>query len=418
MASSNGFLFFVHKTRMSLDAIYFDYAATTPLDPRVFDAMVPYLNGPGAHFGNPNSLHGYGQEALAALDDARVRIARAIAASRDEIFFTGSATEANNLALRGSTQAFCHDHPDIKKPRIIVSAIEHASVRETAAELERNGLAEVVEIPVAPDGIVDLDFLERAINGKTALISCMWVNNETGVVQPVGEIASLVLKYKRIHKEKKWPCVHSDAAQAVGFFDVAVTKTFVDFLTLSAHKIYGPKGVGALYVRGGVSGRTCVPVITGGGQEDGLRAGTENVPGIVGFASALELCVRERTVETARMRDLGLYFIARLRAAIPELVVYGEHADRSPGIINVRIPEFHRLWLALNIAHIAVSTGSACHQRRPIPSHVLRAMGFGQDEISQSVRFSFGHGTTRAKIDAAIERIIMAYDRLKEKSAL
>lgn len=395
------------------ESLYFDYAATTPLDPRVADATAPFLDPQKNLFGNPGSLHGYGQTALAALDDARTRIARTLTAGRDEIIFTGSATEANNLVLRGAVRAFVRAYPDIPAPRVIVSAIEHASVLDTARSMERGGEIELKILPVAENGAVDPGALAGVLNERTALVSCMWVNNETGMIQPIDAAARVIEAYRRQRGEKTWPLLHSDAVQAAGLFDLNVARTPVDFLTVSAHKLYGPKGIGALYVRGGAARGTCDPLITGGAQEYGLRAGTENVWGAVGLATALELCQEERAHEYDRLKKISSDFFGRLRAALPSIELNGDDALRAPHIINIYFPKHEQLWLALDVARVAASAGSACHQRQAQPSHVLAAMGCDAQRIARSTRFSFGRYVTPAQIDEAVRRIIIIHERAK-----
>jgi cysteine desulfurase len=398
---------------MEAKQIYMDYAATTPLDARVATEMAPFLDDRRNLFGNPGSLHGYGQTALAALDDARARLAKMFVAHRDEIIFTGSATEANNLVLRGAVRAFQSAHPNIAVPRLIVSSVEHASVLDTARSMERDGIVALTTLPVDANGIVVASALEAMLDERVAVVSCMWVNNETGMIQPIDEIARRITAYRKERKGGKWPLFHSDITQAAGLFDINVARTPVDFLTLSAHKIYGPKGVGAAYVRGGASGGTCAPIITGGSQEYGLRAGTENVVGAVGLVKALELCREERLSEVARLKKMSHDFFNRVRAAFPSLELNGDEALRAPHIINIHFPEYDRLWLALDVARVAASAGSACHQRQAIPSHVLAAMGRSSQSIARSTRFSFGRYTTQEEIDEAARRVIMIGERVK-----
>ncbi|MFA6495417.1 MAG: cysteine desulfurase family protein [Candidatus Paceibacterota bacterium] len=394
-------------------SIYLDYAATTPFDRRVVEAMAPYMDAERELFGNPGSLHGYGQMALAALDDARHRIARVLTAHHDEIVFTGSATEANNLVLRGAVKAFVRDHPENPVPRIIVSAIEHPSVLNTARLMAHDGEVELIILPVTPAGVVDVGVLEDVLNNRTALVSCMWVNNETGIAQPIDALINSVEAYRHKQSQNTWPLVHVDAVQAMGLWDINMARTSVDFLTMSAHKLYGPKGVGAMYVRGGAMRGVCVPVLTGGDQEYGLRAGTENVAGSVGLATALELCGGERVHEYDRLEKLSLDFFNQIHAAIPSSALNGDPSLRAPHIMNVYFPGCDRLWLSLDVARIAVSAGSACRQRQAVPSHVLAAMGCDVQRIAQSTRFSFGRQTTKAQIDEAVRRVIMIYKKTK-----
>ncbi|MDP2598477.1 MAG: cysteine desulfurase family protein [Candidatus Liptonbacteria bacterium] len=305
-----------------MEKIYLDYAASTPVDPRVFEAMRPYFT---EKFGNPGSLHSFGQEAIAAVDKSRETIAKALGADFREVIFTGSATEANNLALRGVIKRFEYRISNIEYPRIIISAIEHESVLETARDLEREGI-EVVYLPVDRRGVVDLEKLKEALNERTVLVSIMHANNEIGTAQPLFEIHRIIEDFKKrnssIPQFLNCPLLHSDCAQAFQFLDCDVDALGVDLMTLSAHKIYGPKGIGALYVRQGKEKNVKLPdsrfqildsIATGGGQEFGLRSGTENVPLIVGFAKAVELAIAVREKEARRIGDLRDRFWAELK---------------------------------------------------------------------------------------------------------
>ncbi len=279
--------------------IYLDHAAATPVSPAVLAAMQPYF---GRKYGNPGSLHSFGQEAMAAVDAARAKIAQAIGAEFREVVFTASATEANNLALRSAVRQFKIKNPKLKaRPKIIISAVEHESVLETAYDLENDGV-EVVEIPVDRKGVVDLKALEKELDARTVLVSVMYVNNEIGSVQPIAEISEAIKKWKRAAGNPKtaYPLLHTDAAQAPAYFNCDVARLGADLMTLSSQKINGPKGVGALYIGPirpiGLIG----PMVTGGGQEHGLRSGTENVPGIVGFATAMEAARRNAAKTLSR----------------------------------------------------------------------------------------------------------------------
>jgi cysteine desulfurase len=374
------------------DKIYLDYAATTPVDRRVLDAMRPYFS---ELFGNPGSLHSFGQEAIAAMDRSRETIARILGAKFEEIVFTGSATEANNLALRGSAAK-----------KIIVSAVEHKSVLETARDLEKDGI-EVVVLPVKGDGTVHLEKLKSALDERTALVSIMYANNEVGTIQPIAEISKVVKSFNpKI-------LIHTDAVQAFQYLDCDVNMLGVDLLTLSAHKIYGPKGVGALYVRD-LKSKTynLKPVITGGGHELGLRSGTENVPNIVGFAKALELAAGARKEEKRRVGKIRDYFWNGLKEIYSTALRNGGLPAQAggpalPNFLNVYFPGYKAedLLLKFDKSGIAVSAGSACSARGVLPSHVLRALGFPDERVESSIRFSLGRFSGEREIKEVLTRI-------------
>ncbi|MBI2035486.1 MAG: cysteine desulfurase [Candidatus Liptonbacteria bacterium] len=474
--------------------IYLDYASTTPIDPVVKKAMEPYF---GLKFGNTGSLHSFGQAAMSALDESRETIAKAIGANFNEIIFTGSATEANNLAIRGIAKGYRvsgmgysgnkkpHPTPHTPHPRIVVSGIEHESVLETARDLEREGV-EVVYIPVDKSGIVNLEKLEAALNERTVLVSVMYANNEVGTVEPVAQIAEIIRKFReeklvsrkdgvslaqpiahpldsRPRSATKsgnharsgsetlfletsfsstYPMFHTDAAQALQYLDCDVGKLGVDLMTISAHKIYGPKGIGALYARqgSGVQGlgysaekklnpilHTPHPIITGGGQEFGLRSGTENVPFVVGFAKAVELAQKNREKESVRIAKLRenlwqgikkIYLNAEINGAdvlgvLNAIAKNGlnERSDRTartlqrlPNFLNVYLPgiESQFFLTKLDLAGIAASSGSACRARALTPSYVIEALGHSKERAKQSVRFTLGKYTTKAEIDKVI----------------
>ncbi len=424
-----------------MNKIYLDYAATTPVDPRVLRAMQPYFSDT---FGNPSSLHSFGQQAVAAVDASRESIAGAFKADFRETIFTGSATEANNLALRGvvrgtSNFQFPRLRRDFggqaiskKKLRIIISAIEHESVRETARDLAREGI-EVVEIPVDRRGIIDLKKLEAALNERTVLVSVIYANNEIGTVQPIAEISKLLRNFRdgsRIKNQgSRWPLFHTDAAQAFQFLPCIPLELGVDLMTISAHKIYGPKGIGALYLKNQKSkiknnGSSCVaPILTGGGQEFGLRSGTENVPLIVGLAKAAELVNGVRGKEAPRIRRIRDYFWGKLKEIDPqaELVVpcvsesqaSSSENEFLPNILNVYFPgqSAEQLITRLDLLGVAVSSGSACHARASQPSYVLEALGFSKEKAQHCIRFSFGRQTTQAHISLALKKITAALAR-------
>lgn len=405
--------------------IYFDYAATTPLDPAVRRVMTPYFD---IRFGNAGSLHSFGQAAMAAVDLGREKIARAlnldILKGFREIIFTGSATEANNLALRSAFKLYQHksvENPCLpagrsinQRPRFIISAIEHESVLETARNLEKEGV-ELVVLPVDKKGIVNLGFLRKNLNDDTALVSVMFANNETGVVQPIAEISKII---KEFRGSKKFPLFHSDAVQAFQYLDCSTEILGVDLLTLSAHKICGPKGIGTLYIRSGIFEKP-LPVITGGGQEFGWRSGTENIPLIAGFGQAAEMTVTIRDKESVRIRGLRDFFWQELKKIYPKAelnnksVLIGqkslpagrqERQSTLPNILNIYFPNHFAedLLIKSDMADLAFSAGSACSARATKISHVLQAMGLSEKRIKSSLRFSFGRFTDRQEIKAGL----------------
>ncbi len=452
--------------------IYLDYAATTPVDPRVVRVMQPYFSDT---FGNPSSLHYFGQQALSVVDASREAIAGTLKADFREIVFTGSATEANNLALRGALLGYRVWGLGSRKkklalnpsgytltPRIIISAIEHESVRETAYDLAREGV-EVVEIPVDRYGVVDVKKLEVALDERTVLVSIIYANNEIGTIQPIAEISKIIRNFhdesrvppssrfrragtspaegeaRHGRQESRMPLLHTDAVQAFQFLDCAPAELGVDLMTISAHKMYGPKGIGTLYAKGsrvsGIgsraigkresktlnpSGYTLDPILTGGGQEFGLRSGTENVPLIAGFAKAIEITASVRPRESVRIKKLRDYFWAGLKKIVPQAelnvpcVNSSENALAAqflPHILNVYFPgvSAEHLITKLDILGVAVSSGSACRSRALEASHVIQALGFSKDRALQSIRFSFGRPTTRTFLDAALKKIKTAF---------
>jgi cysteine desulfurase len=380
--------------------IYLDHAASTPVDPRVLAVMQPHFL---EKFGNPGSLHSFGQEAIAAVDSARETIAKAIGAEFRQIIFTGSATEANSLALRGAILAARHGGDgaakDISYPRIIVSIIEHESVLETAREAERMGV-EVIYVPVDASGIVAPEEIKKSLNDRTVLVSVMYAQNEIGTVQRIAEIGKAL---KNFRGENKYPLFHTDAAQAFQFLDCAPAKLGVDLMTLSAHKIYGPKGIGALYIK---DPSDVKPIISGGGQEFGLRSGTENVPSIVGFAKAVELVIATREAEGKRIGELRDQFWKGLKEIFPKAEMNGieKNPERLPNILNIYFPgrEAQELLTKLDIAGLAASSGSACRSRAMESSYVIETLGHSKERAKSSIRFSFGRPTTKQEVVDAL----------------
>lgn len=367
------------------ERVYLDYCATTPLHPQVLEAMeVPLEHS----FGNPSSLHQEGRLAAELLENARSQVARGIGAAPVEIIFTSGATEANNLALRGVLQAHLPE-----RRHLITSAIEHHAVLHTAQRLEEEGYLLSI-LPVDSRGQVDSRRLREALRAETALVSIMMVNNEMGAIQPIEELCAITKKHGAIF--------HTDAVQGMGSLPLDVHQLGVDLLSLSAHKIYGPKGVGALFVREGLQ---LEPLLTGGPQEHQLRAGTENLPGIVGLGVAVEVISREKEAERARLSALRKSFITQIKQRIPETIIHGGDMHQAAHILSVAFPDVdaEMLLFRLDQAGISASMGSACNAEAIEPSHVLLALGLSQNIIGATLRFSMGRGTTEDQIDYVLQ---------------
>jgi cysteine desulfurase len=381
--------------------IYLDAHATTPVDPRVVEAMLPYFS---EKFGNAASrTHAYGWSAEAAVELAREVVAAAIGAwSPKEIVFTSGATESNNLALRGVLEAApAGSH-------VVTTAIEHHAVLDPVRHLEHYGY-EATVVPVEPNGVVDPARVAAAITPKTALVSVMTANNEVGTIQPIADIA-------RITRERGI-FFHTDAAQAIGRVPIDVDRMGIDLLSLSAHKIYGPKGIGALYVRSRGPRVRLVAQMDGGGHERGMRSGTLNVPGIVGLSKACELLSQESRAENERMRTLRDRLHAALRASIEGLELNGDAEHRLAGNLNVSIAGVPSDTLIGALPEIAISSGSACTSASLEPSYVLRAMGAGDERARASLRFGIGRFTTEAQVDRAAELVAAKVAELRASAA-
>ncbi len=378
-----------------------DHNATTPTDPRVVEAMLPYF---GERYGNPSSPYELSQATRRAVEEAREMVASSMACSPREIVFTSGGTESDNMALKGVAFA------NLGRPgHIVTTHIEHHAVLHTATYLrDRFGL-DVTLVEVDETGMVDPADVERACREDTVLVSVMLANNEVGTVQPVGEIAAIA--------RKRGIIVHTDAVQAIGKLPVDVGELGVDLLSMSSHKIYGPKGVGFLYVRRGVS---FDPLSHGGSHEWSVRAGTENVPGIVGLARALELAVEGIPEESVRLNALTARLEKGILESIPEVSINGHPTERLPGTLNVSLHyvEGESVVLALDMEGIAVSTGSACTTDSAEPSHVLSAMGVPANVAQGSVRFGLGRSTTQADVDRVLEVLPGAVERLRSISPL
>lgn len=377
-----------------MEPIYLDYAATSPVRREVREAMLPFME---ERFGNPSSLHRWGREARAAIEDARARLAAVLGAAPLEVVFTRGGTEADNIAVLG--RAHC-----APKSPVVCSAIEHKAVIATAKATVRITGSSLHLVPVDEHGVVREEEVYALLDPKPAVVSVMWANNEVGAVQPVERIADRC--------KEAGVVFHTDAVQAFGKLDVRVDRVPVCLLSVSAHKVGGPKGVGALFVR---KGTRVHPLVYGGSQERGLRPGTEDVAGAVGLALAAELAVRDRPAEVARMRALRDRLEAGLRAAIPDLVVNAAGTERLPNVLNVCIPgvDGGTLVPALDMEGIAASGGSACSSGAAEPSHVLTAMGLSAQAAAPSVRFSVGHETTQEEIERVLALVPGIVERLR-----
>jgi cysteine desulfurase len=380
--------------------IYLDHSATTPVRKEVVEEIMPFLV---EHGGNPSSRHFEGRIVKTAFENAREKIAAAINAEPKEIILNSCATEGNNMVLRGYISGL---RGNIRKNHIITTSVEHPSVFNTAKSLEKDGF-EVTYLPVDERGILDLDMLKSSIKENTGLISVMMVNNETGNIYPVEEIA-YIAKEKNI-------LFHVDAVQAVGKISVNVKETGCDFLTISAHKFYGLKGAGALYVKWG---KWVSPMISGGHQEKGRRPGTENVVGVIGMGRAIELAVSELESESARIGELRDHLEKRILSEIPYTKVLGDPENRVPNITNIsfRFIEGESIQLKLDNDGIAVSTGSACSSGSLEPSHVIAAMKVDPEEAHSSIRFSLGKSSNIEDIDYTVERVKKIVEQLRSFS--
>ena len=381
-----------------MKTVYFDHAATTPVDPQVLEAMLPYF---AERYGNPSELHRLGREARAAVEEARAKVAASLGAGEKEVVFTSGGTEADNLALFGYLGRFQPGH-------LIVSAVEHPAVMEAARALNRAGWA-VDFAPVDAHGVVDLDAYEQAFRGDTRLVSVMYANNVVGTVQPVAELARIA--------HAKGAAFHTDAVQAVGSLPIDVGELGVDLLSLSAHKFYGPKGAGALYVK---RGTRVQPILHGGGHERRLRSGTENVPGVVGMGVAMTLAAGLLPRVRPRLAILRDRLARGLVERIPEVTYLGHPTERLPGNVafTVRYVEGESMLLQLDAAGFMVSSGSACASGSLEPSHVVLAMGLGAEEAHGSMRVSLGRENTDEEVDAFLEAFPPIVDKLRQMSPL
>ncbi|MDD4050540.1 MAG: IscS subfamily cysteine desulfurase [candidate division Zixibacteria bacterium] len=382
--------------------IYMDYQATTPMDQRVLEAMLPYFT---EHFGNAASRnHVFGWKAEEAVDKARLVLAEAIGADPREIVFTSGATESNNIALKGIAEMYAS-----KGNHIITVQTEHPSILDTAARLERQGY-NVTYLPVRPDGLLDLDILHRAITDKTILISVMTANNEIGVIQPIKEIGQIAREHGVLF--------HTDATQAVGKAPLDVNAMHLDLVSFTAHKIYGPKGIGALYVRRKNPRVRCAPLLDGGGHERGMRSGTLNVPGIVGFARAAQLALEERESESNRLTGLRNRLRDTIMHGLDQVYLNGHPDRRLPGNLNLSFAYVEGESLMMEMNDVALSSGSACTSASLKPSHVLQALGVTDELAHSSIRFGLGRFTTEEEVEYVGGKIVKAVGRLREMSPL
>jgi cysteine desulfurase len=381
-----------------MTSVYFDHAATTPVDPRVLEAMLPYFR---EHYGNPSELHRLGREARAAVERARAQVAAALGAGEREIVFTSGGTEGDNLALFGYLQRFEPGH-------FLISAVEHPAVMEAARALNRLGWA-VDFVPVDGDGVIDVEAYERAFRSDTRLASVMAANNVVGTLQPVADLARIA--------HERGAAFHTDAVQLCGALPVDVAALGVDMLTLSGHKLYGPKGIGALYVK---RGTRLAPLIHGGGHERRLRSGTENVPGIVGLGAAIELATAELAETRVRLEALRERLREGVLEAIPEVRYLGHPTDRLPGNVSftVRYIEGESMLLQLDAHGYMVSSGSACASGSLEPSHVILALGLGAEEAHGSLRLSLGRENTGAEVEGFLEAFPPIVEKLRNMSPL
>ncbi len=391
---------------MALDLtrpIYLDYQATTPMDVRVLEEMMPYMT---SKFGNAASRnHAYGWEAEYAVEKAREQVAKVIGADPKEIVFTSGATESDNIALKGAVQMYKQ-----KGNHIITLLSEHKAVLDVCHRLERDGQATVTYLAPKSDGLVDLEELENAITDKTIMVAIMMANNEIGVIQPMKQIGELCRKHNVLF--------FTDAVQSVGKIPVDVNDMNIDVLALSGHKIYGPKGVGALYVRRKKPRVKLSPVIDGGGHERGMRSGTLNVPGIVGLGKAMELCAEEMDEEFKRLTYLRDKLKDGIMSQLDESYINGSYEHRLPNNLNISYAYVEGEGLLMGMKDLAVSSGSACTSASLEPSHVLKALGVGEELAHSSIRYSIGRFTTEEEIDFAIDLTVKAVNRLREMSPL
>lgn len=386
-----------------------DNAATTPVDKRIFDYMKPYFT---EQFGNPSALYNIGREAQKIVAESRKKVAGIIHALPENIIFTGGGSESDNLALFGIARAHSN-----KGKHIISIAIEHHAVLNPLEELKKEGF-EITYLPVNQEGVVSVEAIVKAIRKDTILVTIMYANNEVGSIQPISDIGREILKFRKLNNTP-YPFFHTDACQAVGYLDLDVEKLHVDLMTFNGSKMYGPKGVGVLYLRRGVNIK---PIILGGGQEKGRRAGTENVPAIVGLAKAMELVQSDKEKESIRLRQLTSYFWKKIQEIVPAIQLNGPviGENRLPNNLNVTFKniEGEAMLLYLDEYGIMCSTGSACTSDSLEPSHVLQAMGLPYEMAHGSLRFTFGHDNSKADVDYIMKYLPVIVTQLREISPI
>jgi len=391
----------VKSTQEPARPLYLDAQSTTPLDPRVLDAMLPYMT---SYYGNPHSrTHQYGWESEAAMEKSREQIADLLGADPKEIIFTSGATESNNISVKGVARFY-----KSKKNHVITTQTEHKCVLDSCRQLENEGF-EVTYLPVQTNGRVDIEEFKAAIRPTTALASVMFVNNEIGVVQPIKELGEICRQNKVF--------LHTDAAQAVGKIPIDVNDMKIDLMSISGHKVYGPKGVGALYVRRRPRVRV-EPIQSGGGQERGLRSGTVPTPLAVGLGAACELAKREMSYDKKHIDRLSLRLITKIQDALPNVIFNGDPENTYSGCVNLSFAFVEGESLLMAIKDIAVSSGSACTSASLEPSYVLRAIGADEDLAHSSIRFGIGRFTTEEEVDYTADRCIKEVTRLREMSPL
>ncbi len=387
--------------------VYLDYAATTYIDPLVLRKMNPYLTD---KFGNPSSLHAAGREVRSAIEGARIEVARILNVEGKEIIFTGSGTESDNLAIWGIAMAYKD-----KGRHIIISKIEHPAVMEAAKKLEKQGF-EITYLNVDSDGLINLSEFKKSLRKDTILVSIIYANNEIGVIQPIAKIAESIREFRK-NNLLNFPFFHTDACQAAGALDLDVKNLGVDLMTLNGSKIYGPKGIGCLYISKNIK---LEPMIVGGGQENGLRAGTENAALIVGFSEALKLADKLKNKESGRLKILRDYFIKNVLKAIPRARLNGDLPNRLPNNINISIDSIEGEAMALMLDNygICASTGSACSSRKLTPSHVLLALGISPELAHGSLRFTLGRKTRKSDLDYVLKVLPLIVEKLRKISAI
>ena len=390
--------------------IYLDYAASTPVDKKVLNEMIPYFS---EKFGNPSSIHQFGQETMEAVDRARQQVADFLHCKTNEIVFTSGATESNNLTIKGLLRA-----TQAENPHIITSAIEHHCVLNSCQTAQKDKIADISFIKVNKEGIIDPENIKNAIRKDTILVSIMYGNNEVGTIQPIAEIGKIIKEINKDREDKKLPKIyfHTDAVQAVNYLDCNVESLGVDLLSLSGHKIHGPKGIGVLYVKRGTKIKSTQQ---GGEQENNLRAGTHNVPGIVGIGKAISLIFENRK-KMDRTKELRDYMISEVLKTIPNSRLNGSKEFRLPHNANFSFKgiEGESLLMMLDQEGIAVSTGSACSSTSLAPSHVLSAMGIPPEIAHASIRFTLGRDTTKEDIDHTLKVLAEKVKKLREISGM